>query len=151
MAKPPKAAKLTAAERQIATGIKKRLRTINITRHLDFHLADASRGRVVITMRVTAKHLQAHKVVHGGILAALADSAGGLATYMAIAPGMRCATVEMKINFLEAVAKGKVTAVAEVVRIGRHLSVVDCDITDDSGRLVCKALMTFFVGAFPKS
>ena len=151
MLKPPKAAKLTAAERQIAAGIKKRLRTINITRHLDFHLADASRGRVVITMRVTAKHLQAHKVVHGGILAALADSAGGLATYMAIPPGMRCATVEMKINFLEAVAKGKVTAVAEVVRIGRHLSVVDCDIADDSGRLVCKALMTFFVGAFPKS
>jgi uncharacterized protein (TIGR00369 family) len=144
-------AKLTAAERQIAAGIKKRLRTIGITRHLNFHLADASRGRVVITMRVAQKHLQAHKVVHGGILAALADTAGGLATYMACPPGSRCATVEMKINYLEAVAKGKVTAVAEVVRIGRHLSVVDCDIADEAGRLVGKALMTFFVGPFPKN
>ena len=46
----------------------------------------AERGKVVLRMRVNKKHLQVHGVVHGGVLAALADTAGGLATYMACPP-----------------------------------------------------------------
>ena len=116
---------------------------------MGFVLTDARYGRVVLKMRVAKKHLQVHGVVHGGVLAAMADTAGGLASYMAAPPGQRVATIEMKINYLEAVASGTVTADAKVVRIGRHISVVDCDITDDTKRLVGKALMTFFVGPFP--
>jgi uncharacterized protein (TIGR00369 family) len=79
------------------------------------------------------------------VIAALADTAGGLATYMASPRGRRVATIEMKINFLEAVADGTVHADARVVRLGTHIAVVDCDVRDDSRRLVGKALMTFFV------
>jgi uncharacterized protein (TIGR00369 family) len=115
---------------------------------MGFTLAKATRGRVRLQMKVDARHLQVHGVVHGGVLAALADTAGGLASYMACPLGTRVATVEMKINYLEGVERGTVTADAEVVRIGRHLAVVDCDVTDDTKRLVAKALMTFFVGPF---
>ena len=94
--------------------------------------------------------MQVHGVVHGGVLAALADTAGGLATYMACPRGTRVATIEMKINYLEAVEGGSVTAEARVVRIGGHIAVVDCDVRDDR-RLVGKALMTFFVGPFRKN
>ena len=115
---------------------------------MGFTLAKATRGRVRLQMKVDARHLQVHGVVHGGVLAALADTAGGLASYMACPLGTRVATVEMKINYLEGVERGTVTADAEVVRIGRHLAVVDCDVTDDTKRLVANALMTFFVGPF---
>ena len=54
-------------------------------------------------------------------------------------------TIEMKINFLEAVADGRIEADARVLRQGRTTSVVDCDVTDQNGRLVSKALMTFSV------
>jgi uncharacterized protein (TIGR00369 family) len=143
------AKKANAHERKLAGLLRKRLRDSGITRHMGFVLAEATHGRVVIKMRVENKHLQAHGVVHGGVLASLADTAGGLASYMACAPGARVATIEMKINYLEAISEGSVTAVAEVVRIGRHTSVVDCDIRDHQKRLVGKALMTFFVGPFP--
>ena len=106
---------------------------------------------MTLRMPVEALHKQVHGVVHGGVLAALADTAGGLATYMACPRGTRVATVEMKINFLEAVEAGTVFAEAEVVRRGRHIAVVDCDVRDDRGRLVTKALMTFFVGPFRKN
>jgi len=36
--------------------------------------------RVRLQMKVDARHLQVHGVVHGGVLAALADTAGGLAS-----------------------------------------------------------------------
>jgi uncharacterized protein (TIGR00369 family) len=138
-------------ERLAAEEMRWRLRENQTTEHFGFELVVAERGKVVLRMRVAKKHLQVHGVVHGGVLAALADTAGGLATYMATPRGTRVATIEMKINYLEAVERGNVTAEAIVVRIGRHISVVDCDITDDAHRLVGKALMTFFVGPFRKN
>jgi uncharacterized protein (TIGR00369 family) len=41
---------------------------------------------------------------------------------MAVPRGTRVATIEMKINYLEAVEGGNVTAEARVVRIGRHVA-----------------------------
>jgi uncharacterized protein (TIGR00369 family) len=134
-----------------AEELRLRLRESKTANQFGFELVVAERGKVVLRMRVNEIHLQVHGVVHGGVLAALADTAGGLATYMACPRGTRVATIEMKINYLEAVEGGSVTAEAVVVRIGRHVAVVDCDITDDADRLVGKALMTFFVGPFRKN
>ena len=134
-----------------ASDVKERIRTSNTAKQLGFVIEKAERGKVTLRMPVKALHKQVYGVVHGGVLAALADTAGGLATYMACPRGTRVATVEMKINFLEAVEAGTVVAEAEVVRRGRHIAVVDCDVRDDRGRLVAKALMTFFVGPFRKN
>ena len=135
------------AEREL----RRRVRTSNTAKQFGFVVQHVERGKVTIRMPVNARHKQIHGVVHGGVLAALADTAGGLATYMASPLGTRVATVEMKINFLDAVEAGSVTAEAVVVRIGRHIAVTDCDLRDSSGRLVAKALMTFFVGPFRKN
>ena len=132
-------------ERELA----RRLKKTNILRFFGFRMMAASPGHVVLRFRVQQHHLQVHRVVHGGVMATLADTAGGLATYMAVAPGTRVATVEMKINFLEPIERGTVTADARVIRCGRHFSVVDCDVTDSKGRLAGKALMTFAIGPAP--
>jgi uncharacterized protein (TIGR00369 family) len=143
MAHPTKSiAQLAVAE------LKERLRSSNTAKQFGFVLDQAEPGRVVLRMRVDKRHMQVHGVVHGGVLAALADSAGGLASYMACPRGTRIATVEMKINYLESVEGGVVEAEARVIRRGRHIAVVDCDVRDDRGRLVGKALMTFYVGPF---
>ncbi|MGD0402480.1 MAG: PaaI family thioesterase [Candidatus Acidiferrales bacterium] len=134
-----------------ASDVQERIRSSNTAKQLGFIIDKAERGKVTIRMPVEEFHKQVYGVVHGGVLAALADTAGGLATYMDCPRGTRVATVEMKINFLEAVEAGTVFAEAEVVRRGRHIAVVDCDVRDDRGRLVAKALMTFFVGPFRKN
>lgn len=131
--------------------LRRRLAENNTAKQFGFELMEAKPGKVILRMKVNEHHLQVHGVVHGGVLAALADTAGGLASYMACPPGTRVATIEMKINYLEAVEGGSVTAEAIVVRIGRHIAVVDCDVRDGSRRLVGKALMTFFVGPFRKN
>jgi uncharacterized protein (TIGR00369 family) len=146
MARTPKSASRLGVE-----DLRVRLSSSNTAKQFGFELAVAEPGRVVLSMRVDARHLQIHDVVHGGVLAALADTAGGLATYMAYPRGMRAATIEMKINYLEAVKGGTVEADARVVRSGRHIAVVDCDVRDGDRRLVGKALMTFFVGPFAKN
>jgi len=142
---------LKSLERLAVSELKERLRTTNTAKQFGFVLAEAEPGRVILRMNVDERHLQVHGVVHGGIIAALADTAGGLATYMALPRGRRVATVEMKINYLESVEGGTVEAEARVVRLGRHIAVVDCDVRDDHRRLVGKALMTFFAGPFKKN
>jgi uncharacterized protein (TIGR00369 family) len=143
MKRPPNAiARLAIAE------LKEKLRSSNTAKQFGFVLAEAEPGRVLLRMRVDKRHMQVHGVVHGGVLGALADTAGGLATYIALPRVKRVATIEMKINYLEAVEGGTVEAEARLIRRGRHVAVVDCDIRDHNKRLVGKALMTFFVGPF---
>jgi uncharacterized protein (TIGR00369 family) len=127
------------AERELA----RRLRSSNTARQFGFELEAAEPGRAVLRMKVRPRHRQVHGVVHGGILAALADTAGGLATYMSVPRGARVATLEMKINYLEAVERGTLTAEARVIRLGRNFAVVEADVRDQDARLVARALMTF--------
>jgi uncharacterized protein (TIGR00369 family) len=142
-------ARINKSQVQLAVAeLKARLKSTNTAKQFGFELEEAEPGRVLLRMRVDERHLQVHRVVHGGVVAALADTAGGLATYMALPRGKRVATVEMKINYLEGVEGGIVDADARVVRLGRHIAVVDCDVRDQTQRLVAKALMTFFVGPF---
>jgi len=129
------------AEREL----ERRLHESNTARQFGFKLEAAEPGRAVLRMLVAARHKQVHGVVHGGILAALADTAGGLATYMVVPRGTRVATVEMKINYLEPVERGTLRAEAKVLRRGRNLAIVECDVRDEE-RLVAKALMTFSIG-----
>jgi uncharacterized protein (TIGR00369 family) len=122
-----------------------RLRHSNPINHFEFDLLKAEHGRVVFSMPVLEKHKQIHRVVHGGVLAMLADTAGGFAAFLAAPQGARVVTIEMKINFLEAVENGEIRADARVLRQGKTTSVVDCEVTDQDGRLVSKALMTFAI------
>ncbi len=122
-----------------------RLRRSNPINHFGFQLVKAERGRVVFHMPVLERHKQIYRAVHGGVLAMLADTAGGFAAFLASPVGSRVSTIEMKINFLEAVEHGEIKADARVLRQGRNTSVVECDVTDQDGRLVSKALMTFAV------
>lgn len=124
---------------------EERLRHSHPVNHFGFRLAKAEKGRAVFRMEVLDHHKQIHRVVHGGVVAMLADTAGGFASFLAAPKGARVATIEMKINFLEPVEKGKIVADARVLRLGRTTSVVDCNVTDQDARLVAKALMTFSV------
>ena len=118
----------------------------NTARQFGFKLESAEPGRAILRMKVLPRHMQIHGVVHGGVLASLADTAGGLAVYLALPQGSRAATVEMKMNFLEPVEHGTVFAEARVLRQGKYLAVVECDLRDDRSRLVAKSLMTFSIG-----
>ncbi len=135
-------AKLTKIE---LARLKERFRGSNPTRHFNVRLEKAWRGRVILSMPVQGRHKQILKTVHGGVLALLVDTAGGLAAFLAAPMDARVVTIEMKINFMEAVERGVLTADAIVLRQGRTVSVVDCSVTDEDDLLVSKALMTFAV------
>jgi uncharacterized protein (TIGR00369 family) len=56
--------------------------------------------------------------------------------------GETCTTIELKINFLRPVWKEKLFAEGKVLKRGKSVGYVECEIRDGAGRLVAKASST---------
>src|SRR5258708_10152564 len=106
------------------------------------HLAE---GGAVLGRAVGEHHRKIHEVVHGGVTAALADTAGAFAAYTVVPTGTELATIELNINYLLPIPDGRVRAEGKVLRAGRNFIVVECDVRNEKGALAAKALMTFGV------
>lgn len=127
--------------------VRMRMKESKATELLGFDVESVHDGRAVFRLDVRPIHKQIHGVVHGGILAALADTTAAIAAYTSVPRGVELATLELKINFLEPVPGGTVKADARVLRTGRNFVVTECEIYNESGSLAAKALMTFSAAA----
>ena len=66
----------------------------------------------------------------------------GMAYAAALGEGETFTTLELKINFLKPVRTGRLTATGRVVKAGRTVGLVACDVVDDTNRLVARASST---------
>lgn len=114
-------------------------------RLLGVERVDARPGHVTLRMPFSENLLQSLGRVHGGALFALADHASGWAAYTTLEAAERCATLEMKINFIAGVHDEACLAEAKVIHKGRTSIVVEAEIKTATGRLVAKTLATFIV------
>jgi uncharacterized protein (TIGR00369 family) len=82
-------------------------------------------------------------LLHGGIIMALADSAGGACTYFNLPEGAAgTTTIESKTNFLGAVREDVAVASARPLHVGRSTIVVETVVTDGRDRPVAKVTQT---------
>jgi len=135
--------KLTKEEKQVTELVRRRMKESKSSELLGFDVESVHDGRAIFRLDVRPRHKQIHGVVHGGILAALADTAAAIAAYTVVPRGVELATLELKINYLEPVPGGRVKADARVLRRGRNFIVTECEILNESGSLAAKALLTF--------
>ncbi len=137
------ARKLSKEEKRVTELVRQRMKESKATELLGFDVESVQKGRAIFRLDVHPRHKQIHGVVHGGILAALADTTAAIAAYTAVPRGVELATLELKINYLEPVPGGRVKADAKVLRAGRNFIVTECEIFNESGALAAKALLTF--------
>jgi uncharacterized protein (TIGR00369 family) len=109
---------------------------------LGFVLKAIEPGRAVFAMEADERHHNPMGTLHGGVYCDLADAAMGFAYAATLREGETFTTVELKINFLGAVRKATLTAEAKVVKAGSTLGYVECDVKDQTGRLVARAAST---------
>jgi acyl-CoA thioesterase len=103
-------------------------------------------GACTAALDVGPELLNPNGVVHGGALFSMADSAMGAALYTTLAPGENCATIEIKIHFLQPVSKGKIRCRTRLVHRGSRIAVLESHIS--VGRVeVAQALGTFAIFA----
>jgi len=110
-----------------------------------FEVPEAGNGRTVVTLRSGPHHFNPMGTLHGGILCDIADTAMGVAFASTLAPGESFTTVELKINYLRPVREAKLRAEGRVIQRGRTIGYVECEVTDENGKLIAKSNSTCLV------
>ena len=85
-------------------------------------------GHCTLALQARPELCQQRGFLHGGVTAALADTAAGYAAYSLMPAGSSQLTVEFKINLMAPASGERFVADAKVVRAGRTLTVVEADV-----------------------
>ena len=115
---------------------------VAIARLIGFEAKEITEGRAVVTLAAGPQHANPMGTLHGGVLCDIADAAMGMAFATTLTPEESFTTVELKINFFRPVWEARLKAEGKVVRRGRNLGYVECEITDERGQLIAKASST---------
>jgi len=125
-----------------------RFSTVPFNQALAFELVSAGGGTAEVHLPLQPWFEQEVSVVHGGILAALADTTAVYAVLPQLGDARTMTGVEFKMNFLRAatMSGGALTAKSHTVRLGNTIAVCAVDITQHD-RLVATGIFTFLVRA----
>jgi uncharacterized protein (TIGR00369 family) len=113
-----------------------------IAQLIGFDLISVKSGEAAIEFQATDAHANPMGTLHGGVLCDIADAAMGIAYSSNLDAGESFTTLELKINFLKPIWKARLRALGRVVKQGRTVGLVECDITDEKGSLVARATST---------
>jgi uncharacterized protein (TIGR00369 family) len=102
-------------------------------------------GEVVLEFEAAEKHTNPMGTLHGGVLCDVADLAMGMAFAATLEDDESFTTLELKINFLRPVFKEKLLAYGRVVKRGKSVGMVECDVKNSAGALVAKVSSTCMV------
>jgi uncharacterized protein (TIGR00369 family) len=112
---------------------------------LGFTLTSVGDGEATIELKVDERLANPMRTLHGGALCDIADAAMGMAWASTLGEGETFTTLELKINFLKPVWSGTLQALGRVVKGGRTVGLVECDVLDAQGRLVARASSTCMI------
>jgi uncharacterized protein (TIGR00369 family) len=129
--------KLTA--RQIRAFLPK----IPFSMLLGVKLARVHRDGVTVECALRHELTNSAGVAHGGVAAALADVAVGMAINRHFGGKRKITTVEMKINYFRPVGEGRILARSRLLRLGSTLGIRSVDLTDRKSNLIGAAIVTY--------
>jgi uncharacterized protein (TIGR00369 family) len=127
-------------------------RVSNFDEHYGLEFLEISPDEVRARVVITDHHKQPFGIVHGGVYAAIAESAASVGTYLGVKDdGMISMGMNNNTTFLRPLTEGTVHAVATPVHRGRTTWVWDVEISNDAGKPVALSRMTIAVRPAPSS
>jgi acyl-CoA thioesterase len=133
-------APLTEAERE---RVAKALENVPFAKLLGIEVLEVKRGEALLCLEVGDRMKQNNRVMHGGAIASLIDTAAAFAILPLLKPDQTTTTIDLTIHYLRPLTTGKTTARARVVRAGRRIIVVAVDVLDDAQNVAATALTNY--------
>jgi uncharacterized protein (TIGR00369 family) len=117
---------------------------------LDFDDFAVGEGWTRVGLTPQAFHYNPHGTVHGGVIAALLDTAAACAVQTTLPPFTGYTSVDLNTKFLRPVTidTGHVTCEGVVISRGKRTALAEARLTDATGRLLAHATTTCMVLAF---
>ena len=105
-------------------------------------LTEIREGYAKVEMTIDENSMNYMGSMHGGLLYTMADVAAGTAV---VSRGKQCVTLSANTDYIRPALRGKVTAEAEVIALGRTICRTQVNICGQDGRLYAKSSITMFV------
>ncbi|MGA4633726.1 hotdog fold thioesterase [Pseudomonas solani] len=101
---------------------------------------------ITASMVVDSRTHQPYGLLHGGASVVLAESLGSTASFLCIDTSrFYCVGLEVNANHLRGLRRGRVTAVARPVHLGRTTHVWDIRLSGDDGKPSCISRLTMAI------
>ncbi|MCO5387870.1 MULTISPECIES: PaaI family thioesterase [Desulfosporosinus] len=117
----------------------------NFWKHIGMTTVVGVDGITRIQLTVNENLKQFYGNLHGGVIAALIDSAIAVAVNQQLDPGEGASTVEIKINYLRSISEGTLWAEGKVIQKGRKIVVAQGEIKNEAGQILAVGTATFMV------
>ena len=110
---------------------------------LGAELVEVGPGQAVIAADYHDRLGQQHGFFHGGVIGAIADSAGGYAAFSLMPPESTVLTVEYKMNIVAPGRGQRLIARGAVIRPGRTLTTSRADVfaVEDGAETLCATML----------
>ena len=116
-----------------------------IAQLLGLKVTDFCEGCTTVEMEATNKYWNPMNTLHGGVYCDLADIAMGFSFLTTLNKDELFTTVDLRINYLKPVTTGKLIATSKIIKRGKRLGYVECEIVNEQGKLVAKASSTCII------
>lgn len=114
-------------------------------KHMDMRLTAIDLDTAQVTLDINGSHLQPFGNVHGGVFAALIDTATFWAAFMRLPEDAGMVNVDLKLNYLKPASTGHLRAEGRTLRPGRTISYAEAGVFDASGDLVSHGTSTLLI------
>lgn len=132
--------------------LKERLRSSPFHQWAGIELVEVQGGSSELVMTLEDHHFNPQRIVHGGIIAAMADTAIGLALRSVLPTGNTHRTAQLNVHFLAKGEGNRLVGRGRARHMGRRMGYGEADVLDASGTVLARASATFIVlpapGAF---
>ncbi len=113
--------------------------------HLGMELVSFAAGRATVRLKVRDFHFQPYGIVHGGVLSSLIDTATFWAVYTGIPEADGLVSLDLKLNYLEAVRGGALLAEGRAIRQGKGICYAEARVYDEKECLIVHGTSTLKV------
>lgn len=103
---------------------------------LGIEIGESADGRAEVRIPVTPQLINANGAVHGGVFYTLCDVAASYAFYMVVPKGYYFVTNDMNMSLVAPAFSGVLIARAEVLKVGKRMGFVECNIYDQEDSLL---------------
>ena len=110
---------------------------------LGIEIESVAPGTATLSVAVREELMRNDRIVHGGVMASLIDSAFAFAIIPMLSDGERTVTVDMTIHYLRPLSSGVAKATARIVRAGRRVITVSAELFDEKEKLAATAVSTY--------
>jgi uncharacterized protein (TIGR00369 family) len=112
---------------------------------ISMEIKDLQWGASLMEVKLEEKHLQPFGNVHGGVIASVVDAAAFWAVFPQVERGIGMTTVEIKVNYLAPVQKGKLMVMGRCIKMGKTIALGEALVRDDGEKLIAHGTATMMV------